>query len=137
MPVELQVRPDLSVNAQPEGEQETVGYARERWREMCLEHGPTTGIDISIESGAIGNLDVAVVILYSHGNEVVVLSRGIAFPPGVLEEARARGFKTTTAGDIIHERFSHIPSNNWHVHFPPYKSREDQIVEAVVSGLDL
>lgn len=136
LPVELQARPDLSINAQPEGEEETVGYARERWHEMCRQHGVPTNLDISIESGAINGRDVAATALYSsQGDEVIVLSEGITFPVGTLEEARRRGFKTTTAGDIVHERFPGIPSNSWQQYFSPYKSREEQITEAVVNTL--
>jgi len=136
LPVELQARHDFAVNAQPEGQEETIGYARERWHEMCRQHGAPVDLDISIESGAIGGLDVAVVALYSaRGDEIIILSEGIAFPAGSLDEARRRGFKTTTAGDVIHEQYPHVPSNSWQAHFPPHKSREDQIKGAVLDGL--
>lgn len=135
-PVELQDRPDMSINAQPVGKGQTIEYARARWREMCQQHGPTTDLDIVIESGAIYGFDVAVVIIHAaNGNEIVVLSEGIKFPDDTLEEALKRGAKTTTAGDIIHERCSHIPANNWHEYFIPYVSRRQQIQSAIERGL--
>jgi hypothetical protein len=138
LPVELQARPDLRINAQPEGELQTVRYARERMHEMCRQYGDTTGIDISIESGAIEGMDVAVVLLrMADGKERVVLSQGVAFPEGTLEEARRRGFKSTTAGDVIHELFANVPANSWQAYFPPNISRETQIADAVEKGLRL
>jgi non-canonical (house-cleaning) NTP pyrophosphatase len=128
----------MSINAQPFGEAETVRYARARRRQMCLEYGQAASTDISIESGAIAGQDVAVVLLYTQsGNEILVLSQGIPFPDDSLEVARERGFKTTTAGDIIHERYPHIPGNSWQVCFPPFISREQQIQEAVERALRL
>lgn len=136
LPVELQDRPDMDINAQPIDKEQTVEYARARWREMCQQHGPTTDLDIVIESGAIDGLDVAVVAIYTtDGNETVVLSEGIKFPDGTFEEALKRSVKTTTVGDIIHERWSHIPANNWHEHFFPYVSRRRQIQYAIERGL--
>lgn len=136
LPVELQDRPDFDVNAQPEGREQTITYARHRMQEMHRQHGGPIGVDISIESGAIEGVDVAVVLLCSpDGKEAIAFSSGIAFPQGTLEEARRRGFKATTAGDIIHERFPEVPANNWQAHFPPHTSREDQIAEALKDGL--
>lgn len=136
LPVELQDRPDMDINAQPIGKEQTIEYARARWREMCRRHGPTTDLDIVIESGAIDGLDVAVVAIYTaDGSEIIVLSEGISFPDGALEEALRRGAKTTTAGDIIHERWSHIPANNWHEYFFPNVSRMQQIQSAIERGL--
>lgn len=138
LPVELQARQDMQINAQPEGEEQTTRYARERLLEMCRQHGDTPGIDISIESGAIEGVDVAVILLRTvKGEEEIVLSQGIPFPEGTLEEARRRGFKLTTAGDVIHELFPDVPANSWQVYFPPNVSRETQIVEAVEKGLRL
>lgn len=136
LPVELQDRSDMTVNAQPEGRDETVKYARLRLREMQRQHGPATGLDIGIESGAIDGFDVTAVVLDSALGEVAMaLSQGIMFPEDSLEEAQRRGFKTTTAGDIIHERHPDIPSNNWQEHFPPYISRREQIRDAVIDAL--
>lgn len=136
LPVELQDRPDMNISAQPIGKEQTVEYAHARWREMCQQHGSTIDLDIVIESGAIDGLDVAVVAIYTaDGNEIVVLSEGIKFPNGTFEEALKRSAKTTTVGDIIHERWSHIPANNWHEHFFPYVSRRRQIQYAIERGL--
>ena len=105
-PVELQDRDDLNINAEPEGREQTLEYARERLKQMRLEKGPTSGIDISIESGIVNGSDVAcIVINNNNGEEVITWSQGVSIPEGALEEARKRGLKTTTVGDIIHESF--------------------------------
>lgn len=136
LPVELQDRSDLSIHAQPEGHDETIAYARERLRQMHALHGPTPGLDIGIESGAIDALDVACVVVHTRlGEAALALSEGVAFPAGSLEAARARGFKSTTAGDIIHEQHPNIPANNWQEYFPPYISRQQQIQGAIVTAL--
>lgn len=136
LPVELQARDDLQIDAQPEGRERTVAYARERMFEMHRRYDDTPGLDISIESGAIDGRDVAVVFLRSATDgEEIVFSVGIPFPEGSLEEARRRGFKTTTAGDVIHERYQDVPANSWQVHFSPFVSREAQIAEAIENGL--
>lgn len=136
LPVELQDRADLQINAEPEGLEQTINYARARWQEMCKQHGVTPWLDISIESGAIEGFDVAVIALFtSIGKEAIAISEGVPIPNGTLEEARRRGFKTTTAGDIIHERWPHIPANSWQEHFPPYLSRQQQIQDAIIDGL--
>ncbi len=135
-PVELQGRSDLDINAEPEGKEQTLEYARERLRQMCLQHGPTPGIDISIESGIIDGLDVAcVVISTQNGESALSWSQGVTVPEGALEKARARGLKTTSVGDIIHEKHPEIPANNWEGSFPPYISRQQQIQAAVISAL--
>jgi non-canonical (house-cleaning) NTP pyrophosphatase len=136
LPVELQDRPDLSFNAQPEGLELTVSYAEARGDEMCAQHGHTQGIDVLVESGVILGQDVAVVVIRTHDNQkVTTLSQGIDFPDGCLEEARRRGFKHVTVGDVVHERHPEAPSNNWQPLYPPYITREEQIRRAVVEGL--
>ncbi len=136
LPVELQDRADLQVDAQPEGLELTVSYANARGDEMCRQHGQPTGIDILIESGAIDGQDVAVIVIRTHdGKKVTSLSQGIDFPAGTLDEARRRGFASVTAGDIIHEQRPDVPSNNWHPFYPPFVTREEQIKGAVVEGL--
>lgn len=136
IPVELQDRKDLDIHAEPEGEEQTLAYAYERQKQMRLQHGPTTGIDISIESGIIDGQDVACILLSTtNQKDLVVWSQGVPTPKGTFENARTRGLKTTTVGDIIHENNPAIPANNWQGHFPPYISRQHQIQEAVVSAL--
>ena len=136
LPVELQDRDDLEVNAQPEGADETTYYARLRLLEMSKQYGPTTGVDIAIESGAIEDQDVACIVLCNAvGNIAVGLSEGIPFPEYSLDEARKRGFKSTTAGDIVHEMYPAIPANSWQEHFPPFITRQQQIQDAIVQIL--
>lgn len=135
-PVELQDREDLDINTEPEGREQTLAYAHERLKQMCLQHGPTHWIDISIESGVIDGFDVACVVINTRNGEgYLAWSQGIAVPEGTLEEARARGLKATSVGDIIHEKHPEIPANDWQVSFPPYISRQQQIQTAVVSSL--
>lgn len=82
-------------------------------------------------------MDVAVVVMYTADKErVVVLSEGVPFPATALDEARRRGFKATTVGDIIHERDSTIPANDWHSSVIPGMTRTRQIQKAVMNALD-
>jgi non-canonical (house-cleaning) NTP pyrophosphatase len=135
-PVELQDRQDLDVNAEPEGREQTLTYARERIKQLCMKHGPTPGIDISVESGIIDGLDVAcVVIRTENGKETVAWSEGVTVPEDVFEEARKRGLKTTTVGDVIHEKHPEIPAKSWQEHYAPFISRQQQIQASVVSAL--
>lgn len=135
-PVELQDRQDLDVNAEPVGKEQTLEYARERLKQMQRAHGTTPGIDISIESGIIDGFDVACVVLSDTSGEVAFeWSQGIAVPEGAFEEAKAKGLKTTSVGDIIHEKDPTIPANNWQASFPPYIARQQQIQTAIVSLL--
>lgn len=133
--VELQDREDLEINAQPEGLEQTVAYARARYQAMCEQYGPNSGgIDIVVESGAIDGKDIAVVIVYWHGREFVERSIAVPFPEGTLEEARCRGFKTVTAGDIAHE-WHGVPANDWHSSVMPAITRRKQIAAALITAL--
>lgn len=135
-PVELQDRRDLQFNAQPEGREEIIRYTLAREAEMCRMHGTVSYLDIVVESGAIEGMDVAVVALFMpERQEHIILSQAIAFPKGSLDEARRRGFKTTTAGDVIHERMPSIPANDWQKYVTPFMSRQQQISDAIVRGL--
>ena len=135
-PVELQDRDDLNINAEPEGREQTLEYARERLKQMRLEEGAPSGIDISIENGIINGFDIACVVINSKDSEeAIAWSQGVAVPNGALEEARKRGLKTTTVGDIIHEKYPKIPAKDWHANFPPYISRQHQIREAIIAAL--
>lgn len=133
-PVELQDRQDLTVNAEPFGKEQTLAYARERLKQMRRQHGTAPGLDISIESGIINGFDVACVIFSNKSGEVAFAwSRGVAVPNGAFEEAQAKGLKTTSVGDVIHEKDPSIPANDWQASFPPYISRQQQIQNAIIS----
>lgn len=151
--VELQDRPGLRVNAQPIGYEQTLAYAQARMDTMIAEFGPNPeGYDFSVESGAIrlgrdGTVipdntdsdeklvDVAIVLIRNrNGREYTGVSAGVPFPEGTLEEAIRRGVKTTTAGDVIAERFPGVPSGTWQEHFGGL-SRERQIADAVETGI--
>jgi non-canonical (house-cleaning) NTP pyrophosphatase len=126
------------VNAEPLGLKQTTRYARLRLREMQRQHGPCPkdGLDIAVESGAIDGQDIAIVVIHAPGgSEFITMSRGVAFPGGVLEEAKRRGLKHTTASDIIHEQWPDIPADDWQWRFPGGIPRQQQICEAVVQGL--
>jgi non-canonical (house-cleaning) NTP pyrophosphatase len=131
LPVDLPQRADLEVNEQPEGYEQTLMYARARDAAMVAAHPQVQqGIRFSIESGAIDGMDVAIVLAYAGDREFIAQSQPLPFPEGSLEEARKRGFKTTTAGMIIHEWDSAIPANNWQEYFTK-TSRPQQIAGAV------
>lgn len=153
-PVELQDRPDLEFNAQPYGYNQTVAYAKARLDAMIEEHGTnTSGYDFAVENGAImlngegkvipdeskkpGEIyDVAIVLIRDrNGRERIQASAGVMFPEGTLEEAEYRGFKTTTAGDVIAEWHEGVPSDTWQRHFFPQLPREKQIADTVTAGL--
>jgi non-canonical (house-cleaning) NTP pyrophosphatase len=135
-PVELQDRVDLDVNAEPVGRVQTLKYARERIKQMRLQQGPMIGIDISIESGIIDGFDVACVIVNTiYGETSLVWSQGVKVPDGALEEATARGLKTTTVGDIIHEWYPEIPADDWQGSYSPFITRQQQIQDALIKSL--
>lgn len=131
-PTELQ---DLDgFNAQPEGREETERYVRARYEAMLGDYKQNpSGLDVVIESGAIDGQDVAVVLVAYRGRTYVSASQPVPFPEGALEAARQRGFKTVTAGDVIHEwSEGKIPANNWHSSVMPGMTRERQIAMALV-----
>lgn len=136
-PTELQDRKDVTFDAQPEGWGAIVTYLRARHEAMVAEYGPTELFDIDVESGAVDGFDVAGVLITTFlGEQFLLRSEGVPFPDGTLEEARRRGFKKTTAGDIIHEWNEDIPANNWQSHYWPYTSRKTQIYRVLVRGFD-
>lgn len=129
--VDLPQRDDLEINEQPEGFEQTLAYARARDEAMVAAHPEVKqGIRFSIESGAIDGMDVAIVLAYVGDKEFVAKSHPLPFPEGSLEEARRRGFKTTTAGMVIHEWQPAIPANNWQEYLT-VMSRPQQIAGAV------
>lgn len=150
--VRLEEREGLDVNAQPEGEAQTSMYAMMRLSEMIEQYG-RADLNIAIESGAIDGQDVAVIVIESaRGRRAkhLLFSEAVPFPTlpnaagemvNTLEEARKRGFKTTTAGKIIQELRPDIPHDAWQEHFESVSGRKltrvQQIKEALVNGSDL
>lgn len=49
-------------------------------------------------------LDLAVVVLRTRTQEFIATSTGIRFPTKYVEEAKRKGFKTTTVGSVIARR---------------------------------
>lgn len=157
IPVELQDRPDLNIMAQPKGIAQTAKYAKARRKELLAKDDSPYMVDISIENGIVwswrviklwGHWDVAVVyIVTASGETSLTVSVPVRVPEWAWKEAKRRGFKTTTAGQIIHERYPLIPANNW----MPYSAslcrgdetpvadgitREEQIEGAILKGLN-
>lgn len=69
---------------------------------------PDADLYVSIENGIFNEngafVDRAVVTIAKKGEEPVVFySDGVAFPKACVEEARKRGFETTTVGRIMEE----------------------------------
>ena len=123
-------------NAQPYGLEETRRYVRARYKAMCEKHKANPdGVDIVVESGAIDGKDVACVLVAFRGQIYTGESQPVPFPEGALVEAHRRGFKTVTAGDIIHEKLPGVPANNWHHIMVPGMTREKQIAGVLISIL--
>lgn len=97
---------ESGINAQPYGFDETYEGAMNRAKNAQTEN--SQAVVVGIESGIIpiGDkfIDMAVVVvLTSDGRSFVSTSAGVEFPRDVVETARTRGFKTTTAGSIVAE----------------------------------
>mgnify|MGYP000999353550 CR=1 FL=1 len=77
----------------------------------ALRNFPEALVGVGIESGLFfvrqGQvLDIAFLSLVdNNGREFIATSQGVMFPANAVAEARSRGFKNVTAGQIIAERF--------------------------------
>jgi non-canonical (house-cleaning) NTP pyrophosphatase len=102
------------VNAQPVGEETLVG-ARHRAAE-ALRLCPQATHALGIENGLFSEDGVwhdaaMVVLLTPKGQETSFHSPSVIVPNDCVEEARIRGFATTTVGTVIAERFGGNPSD--------------------------
>ncbi len=96
------------VNEQPIGQDETLLGALNRLNQITLVQG--YDFYIAIENGLelVGPLwlDFAVVaVANKSGIRKLTKSAGLAFPIDCVEEAKRRGFVTTTAGMIVAEKY--------------------------------
>lgn len=103
------------VNAQPVGDDEIVRGARNR-AQAARAACPDSAFAIGIENGLIISPDsladiAVVVILTRDGKERIARSAGVEFPIEFVEEARMRGFETTTAGSVLAERVGSDPAD--------------------------
>ncbi len=104
---EINVFPSESgVNAQPYGLDETYQGAATRARNA--QSADPQAIAVGIENGIVpvGDtcVDLAVIVaLTPDGQSFVGTSVGVEFLKEAVQEARKRGFKTTTASDVMAE----------------------------------
>lgn len=110
-----------SINEQPEGHEETIKGAFNRLKDLKRLVVESRGavkdaIFIAIENGIFpvevqGKerwFDLAwVVIEDTEGNQSISHSGGIEFDSDYVEEAKKRGFETTTVGSIISRNHFH------------------------------
>ena len=88
---------------------ETLDGARNR-ANHARQLAPDGDLYIAIENGIFTEpdgryVDKAVVMaIAKDGMETVALSEGVEFPKAAVEEARQRGFATTTAGQVMAEQ---------------------------------
>ncbi|HWQ59739.1 MAG TPA: DUF84 family protein [Candidatus Fimivivens sp.] len=134
-------------NEQSIGFEETYRGALHRARSV-REKYPAT-IALGIENGVtfLGSepdrkhaIDVAVVVLLApDGREYAATSLGIEVPRECVEEAKRRGFETTTISSVFSERYGGDPTDPQTVltdgRFPRSKMLEDAIVSAMIAML--
>ncbi len=105
------VKVGSGVSEQPMGD-ETLSGARNRVKNAMAER-PGADLYVSIENGIFSEghgkdakyVDKAVVVCVDKsGHEHVAYSDGVEFPKDAVEEARRRGFATTTVGEVLKEQ---------------------------------
>ena len=139
-PVNLELRSDIQINAQPTDE-EGVRYALMRIQEMQKLYGRETNLDIAIENFRLTpggrnyhavldavlktyelketapDIDRAVIVLDVPGIRThISYTYGVPMPRWAVLAAQTSpgGFKKNTVGSVIHYYFPHIPADNWH-----------------------
>ncbi len=105
---------DSKVSTQPVGQEETARGARNR-AHGAQDHAKGS-YGIGIENGIRWNgnnwEDFAVVIVCApDGTEVLCESAAVILPTDVVEAARARGFATTTVGQVLAEWYGSDPND--------------------------
>jgi len=129
---------ESKINAQPYGFDETYKGAMNRARNTQLENSQATAVGIENGIVPIGDrfVDLAVVVvLTSDGQSFVGTSAGIEFPKETVEEARKRGFETTTAGDVMAETMGASKTDPHSTLTGGKVSRKEILVEAVSAVL--
>lgn len=100
------------VSAQPFGQEETERGARNRARAGWKPGAYGIGIENGIRPTADGYEDWPVVaVVRPDGTEVLLDGAAVPVPAEIVEAARARGFETTTVGQILAERFGLNPND--------------------------
>ena len=126
-------------DAQPFGFDATSLGAHERARLAVVGHHDAWGIGIEscvVFAEGCGYYDVAVVaVVTPDGRSANAVSSGIPFPVHDVEEARRRGFATTTVGDVIAERLGGSPQNPHAALTGGRVNRQDTLVVAVTLAL--
>ncbi len=125
---------ESEINAQPYGFDETYRGAMNRAKNTQTKNPKT--VKIGIENGIvpIGDkfVDLAVVVVLVPNSESFIgTSAGIDFPREVVEEARKRGFETTTAGDVMAETMGASKTDPHSTLTGDKISRKEILVEAI------
>ena len=115
------VKTSSGQNEQPVGFAETFEGALTRAKSAQTQC-PNI-VAIGIESGVfhfVSNrpitMDIAIiVILTKDGRQIIMSSSGIEFPEECVKIAEDRGFKTTTVGSVIAERFGGDPTDPYSI----------------------
>ncbi len=126
------------INEQPYGLEETYRGALNRAKNSQKENNKMFAM--GIESGIIPIddkfIDLAVVIVLTpDGKSFMGTSAGIEFPKYAIEEARLRGFETTTAGSIVAEKLGGSETDPHSTLTNGKISRKELLVDAIVSVL--
>ena len=129
------------VNPQPWGIEEIHTGAMARALIARSEHD--CDLAIGIESGILrfglspGTLDIAVIVLITKDNKVIVTSsNGIQFPEKCVDEAFSRGFDIVTVGSVIAERYGGDPTDP-HLTLTNGKiSRRTILTDALITALE-
>lgn len=106
---------DLEFPAQPVGFDEMEEGARLRSRAVLAANPPGLFYAVGIESGIELRddqwHDYAVISVRSDVIEIIGRTDSILFPTDCVEIARERGFKTTTVGSVIAEKYGCDPKD--------------------------
>lgn len=95
------------VNEQPIGEEEAYKGALNRALAVRAAHPTSYAIGIENALRLVNGVweDFAcIVVIRPNGEIISVESETVVFPTEIVEEAKRRGFKTTTAGSVLAER---------------------------------
>lgn len=120
------------VRTLPEGTEQTLLTAQ--------KHTPDADAWVSIQSGVFEEngdyIDRAVVAVMNKTGDIHIgYSDGVAFPREAVEETRRRGFDRWTVGRVLQDMGLVTRHDDPHADLPPYKSRQDYIVDALDKAL--
>lgn len=136
----VQIKAKSHVNEQPVGEYETtLGSKNRAWQAM--QAVPDADFSLGVESGIcrIGKEwfeTVQVTLLWRNGHHVGLgYADRTIYPDWAVDEARRRGFDTTTVGQVLAEKLGFDPKNP-HLGLSGGRlSRVDQLTRAIESTL--